>query len=736
MKNIIKTLFITQAYLLTGTTAWAGAPDSSTVVEGPGYRVRVVAEGLRWSVERADGKIIAPAHPASGLVVNGSTVKTSAPVADAPNKFTFTTEDGTTGDVEFQCKPHRLRALLQTAKFQATVELRTGPMGPAYGLGDAAIKYESGTKITNFKARVAHEAAQGRWVSPFVIFPASGFAGAALTDKGSSVTLNSDSYGQIQEFDRSKGAWFDYFIGTPTEIYAAFQKARQEAGYPDTSPRFPLFELGWESWDALRWDTNAATVQKILERFIADGYPIRWAVTGSGFWKPGHCTTSFGQWNSEKYPDPKAFKAWLNSNKIRWLIGQRTNFIALGGPHQESGATDNNRPLATIETGPYTEEGLQKGYFQMDWKGNPIIGPSSVFPKAPCHLLDGRVPGAAQWFADLFAAWGVDGIKEDTMIKAQTPGIFNAPVQELERRGALVMARNGFLSSPGTLLRINDTYIDEIANRIPINFLQYAACGAPNVYADPVGFGGFNTNRVGSLRMAWLTALTAGMALGTGPWEWPETERAWLKKACDFHYQIAPYLYSAAVDSFETGFPHTMTPMPIAFPNDPETYDLTDKGRQQFQWMAGPSLLATPFAKSNYKTSNKMNIYLPAGRWMDYETGQVHTGPTTLEDFEMPLDKIPAFVGGKGILVLRDADDKPLRAAVFPVAPPAGSYVFTFPDGKGKATIKNAFTEWILGKMRVTDTASGKQVPHEVNDKMGAVTFAIEANHTYRISAN
>jgi len=181
MKNTIKTLFLTQACLLAGTTVWAGAPDFSTVVEGPGYRVRVVAEGLRWSVERADGSIIAPAHPSSGLLSKGLPVTTSAPAADAPNKFTFTTEDGTTGSVEFRCEPHRMRALVQTANSEATVELRTGAMGPTYGLGDAAIKYQAGTKITSFKAPVA----QGRWVSTFVIFPASGFAGAALTDKGS-----------------------------------------------------------------------------------------------------------------------------------------------------------------------------------------------------------------------------------------------------------------------------------------------------------------------------------------------------------------------------------------------------------------------------------------------------------------------------------------------------------------------------------------------------------------------
>lgn len=720
-------LFLAPSLALLALTgpAWA----ENYLLEGPGYRVRVESEGFRWAVERLDGTVVAPAHAQAGLLAKNSPVKNATQESDSPKKFKFTTDDGKNGEVAFECEPHRLRVSVLYGG-QGPVELRTGAIDPCYGLGDAAVKYQAGTRIVNFKA----PAAGGRWVSPFVIFPSHGFAAVSFTDRDIALQINSEQFGQTQQATSSKAATFDFFIGAPTEIYGAFQKARADAGYPDTFPRFPLFELGWESWDALRWETNAANVQKLLERFIAEGYKIRWAATGSGFWKPGQCTTSFGQWDSEKYPDPKGFKAWLHKQNILWLIGQRTNFVALGGPHQETGATDNNRALALMETGPYTEEGLQKGYFLKEWKGNPFTAASAVFPKVPCHLLDGRVPGAAQWFADHFAAWDVDGVKEDTMIKPPAQGTFNAPMQELERRGTLVMARNGFLSSPGSILRINDTFIGEISGRIPINFLQYAACGAPNVYADPVGFGGFNKDRVGSLRMAWLTALTAGMSVSTGPWEWPEAERSWLKKACDFHYEIAPYLYSAAVESFETGFPITMTPLPIAYPNDPETYDLTNKGREQFEWMAGPSLLATPFARPDYKTNNKMNIYLPAGQWMDYESGKVYSGPTTLNQFEMPLGKIPCFVGGKGVLVLRTADKQPLQAAVFPVSPAKSRYAFTFPDGKSKANIENAFSGWKPGRMRVTDVTAGKQVAYSVAKNTGALVFAIEANHNYEVS--
>lgn len=35
-----------------------------------------------------------------------------------------------------------------------------------------------------------------------------------------------------------------------------------------------------------------------------------------------------------------------------------------------------------------------------------------------------------------------------------------------------------------------------------------------------------------------------------------------------------------------------------------------------------------------------MTIYLPAGKWIDIKTGTSYTGPTTLTNFNMPLDHV------------------------------------------------------------------------------------------------
>jgi len=296
------------------------------------------------------------------------------------------------------------------------------------------------------------------------------------------------------------------------------------------------------------------------------------------------------------------------------------------------------------------------------------------------------------------------------------------------------MARCGAYSAPGTLMRINDTHGPaSMTLRAPINYLQFAACGAPNVYSDTVGFGHINDVSA-TLRHAWFTSLTAGMSVGCGPWKWSAEDQALLKKAVDFHYTIGPYLYSAAVEGHKSGFPHTMTPLPIAYPKDTNTYDLASKSRQQFQWMVGPSLLAAPLLSDGYKQNQNRSVYLPPGKWIDYETGQSYQGPIMLEDFEIPLSKTPVFVGGKGVVVRRTADDSPLLATVYPIARHGSTYQFTHLDGRSESTIVNNNVDWNTSALTVTDTTTDSDIPFDVDKASGAITFELASSHNYELT--
>ena len=414
------------------------------------------------------------------------------------------------------------------------------------------------------------------------------------------------------------------------------------------------------------------------------------------------------------------------------MIGQRTNFIKLGGPHSskpgESGAT-------IFDTSPDSKHGLDHHFFLKDSSGNVIEKKSSVFPTVPCYLLDGNAPGASIWFQKKYDLWKVDGIKEDTMMSVHDHTIFNAPMRAIAQSGDLVMARCGAYSSPGTLTRINDTNgYKSMTLRCPINYLQYAASAAPNVYSDTVGYGSMKF-KTSTLRHAWLLSLTSGLALSDSPWNkgWSEQDQAIFKKTIDFHYALGPYLYSCAVDSYKTGYPHTLTPLPIAYPGDNSTDNLASKSKQQFQWMIGPSLLATPLLHSNYGKTEKMNIYLPAGKWMDYETGQIHQGPKTLTDFHMPLEKTPVFIGGKGIIIQRTNDKAPLKAVIYPVSKEGTTHTFTHPDNTSTSTITNNTDGWNPQTLNVHDTTANSTVSFKTHNVTNAISFDLKKGHNYEL---
>ena len=278
-----------------------------------------------------------PSHPLSGLAFMGSEVVSSEEIEEANKKpfkkaFLVTNVTGNRAKVEIALKNNVVTfKITPQTKEIATVSLRLGGMSLAHGLGDAGAYGESFNLVENSVNEYLIENNGGgrRWASSFTIFPHNSFAGVFFEAGKKSVVL--DASGYEMSITKEGTATFYYFLGKPASIYKNYKLIREQEGYQDVKPKSRLFELGWESWDALGWNTNQKTVQETLQKFHRNGYPIRWAVTGSGFWEKGGTTTSFGGWG-EKFPAPQSFKAWMHKHDIKWMIGLRTNFIPDGGP--------------------------------------------------------------------------------------------------------------------------------------------------------------------------------------------------------------------------------------------------------------------------------------------------------------------------------------------------------------------------------------------------------------------
>ncbi|MGF1585576.1 MAG: hypothetical protein ACFCUM_09665 [Bacteroidales bacterium] len=774
--------------------------DEKIEISHVNYKISIEKEGFKYSFQKSDGTVIADKHPVSGLRFTeaGGSELIDALFTDllAHNNdhvsMLVTTSGGDQANViidlfenyvKFSIIPYANELTANDEGESANsgtnnqkafyiIDARTASLDPVYGLGDYGshanefndVDAPCGFHVTARDAanvmglvrdEITNQGSCRRFISNFAIFPAHGFAQVLFDDGKKRVGFTEDE-NRIGVADVEKVNTLYYFIGDDMEkIYADYKNVRTEEGYLDVKPRYTMFNVGWEAYGALGWNTYQSSVMENIETYLDKGFPLKWGVVGSGFWIGARSsgnegtTVSFGMWDNTptprndglpnpRYPDPEALKKLFSENEISLLIGIRNHFK---DPTSERYNEQND--------GLFPVEALEKNYLLRNREGMLVRSTNNSFPGGPIFFLDSFNEQAMKWFKENFDLWGVDGLKEDAMIydKHYQDAMWNPFNKYLSDNDYLVIVRNAAYSVPGDLIRINDSYAGAgehyhaDPHRIPLNLLNNAASGAANGYPDIIGgtpvTGTTNdTFRKYYVRNVILAAVTPGMSFGRGPWlmEHQEYEEIALKAAL-WHDKYAPYIYSAAIDSYNSGYPHTMTPLHIAFPKDENTYNLISRDKKQYHWMLGPSMLATPLFGTDFETAVSRDVYLPEGKWIDYETGKVFYGPTTLEAYNFPENKIPVFIGGKGVVVSKVSQkSENLNAEIFPIAKDGSSYTFTYIDGETTSTITNNNYGWNPETMVINDTTTGEMVDFDYNDTSGSFKFALTPENNYELT--
>ena len=698
------------------------------------YTLNITKQGFKMEFVAADGSIIAPAHKESGLQFGkheiGLQHVSSTSLVNSDDEIItleVQNEGSDLAQVVIALDDHHLKfSVSPEDKESYDFLLRTGGIGPAYGMADHAAIGAGGHDLVleDFVADpTAGDNGRQRMISNFVIFPQNSFAEINIESSiAKIVRLTKDENAQgIRDVEAMSA--FYYFIGSPKEIYQSFLDVRTAEGHTVYPPKSAWFGVGWEAFGALAWNTNQQTVTDNVEQYLSLGYPLSWMVVGSGFWPRGvgefdkhgtpygsesaseaakklQATTSFGMWDNQLYPNPRAFIDHFHQQGLIFTIGLRIGFIP---------------------GGPFTDEGLKGDYFLRDENGDARtfkIG----FPRTPVYLLDTHLPEATSWYDSLCKKWedyGVDGYKEDLFgWPEELPDDLIDPVnRSLMDRGVYIMGRNNYLGSPADIHRFDDFNYNQNQDRGPINGLAYAFSGFPNVYPDIIGGTGLATGRFGDeprenlriylIRYAQYAALNPSMAFGFGPWNFDEETNQLCLEAAQLHHRLVPHIFSNAIQAYETGYPYPMTPLPLAYPDDPNVYGLADTSRRSYQWLIGESLMAAPLYGDDYATANTRNIYLPAGKWMDYATGELHEGPKELTEFPIPIDKIPLFVGGTGFVV--EQDQETLLGRLYPIGQ-QGQVNFYALDGTTKSVIHIDVENW--EKIKIEDD-TGKEIDHE-----------------------
>jgi alpha-glucosidase len=119
------------------------------------------------------------------------------------------------------------------------------------------------------------------------------------------------------------------------------------------------------------------------------------------------------------------------------------------------------------------------------------------------------------------------------------------------------------------------------------------------------------------------------------PWSFgPGTEQL-ARAALQLRYRLLPYIYSAFVGSSETGAP-VQRPFVFDFQHDRQAWETDDA------YLFGEALLVAPVMQAG---CTARHVYLPAGTWVDFHTGERHSGGRYITA-SAPLDHIPLFQRG------------------------------------------------------------------------------------------
>lgn len=373
-------------------------------------------------------------------------------------------------------------------------------------------------------------------------------------------------------------------------------------------------------------------------------------------------------WDRERFPDPEGLVADLGRNGFRVVT------IVDPGVKQD-------------EQFPVYREGVERGYFITQPDGSLTVG--EVWPGAAV-FPDFQRASVRTWWGDLYREAyyekGVAGVWNDMNEPANWLG--NAAGEKTLPHDALQgepgeriphaavhnlygfnMARATYEGwkrhrpdlRPFILTRSGYAGIQRYAavwmgdnhswwEHIVAHMTMCAGMGLSGVPFVGTDVGGFNANPNGELVARWvaLGALTPFFRMHTAwgtrdqePWSFGPGVEAICRKYIRLRYRLLPYLYTLMEETSRTGLP-VMRPLVLEYQEDPETYHISD------QVLIGRDLMAAPVYQPGV---NRRLVYLPAGAWYDFWTGErLEGGRYTVA--EAPLDVIPLYVRAGAALPL------------------------------------------------------------------------------------
>ena len=159
------------------------------------------------------------------------------------------------------------------------------------------------------------------------------------------------------------------------------------------------------------------------------------------------------------------------------------------------------------------------------------------------------------------------------------------------------------------------------------------------------------------------------------PWKYSKDLQNIFRDACIQRMNMLPYIYSAANTSYKNGV--MMKPLSYEYPDNKNTYDIWD------EYLFGNAFLVAPV----HDTLNSRSVYLPEGKWYDFnDISKTYEGGNRI-NISVPLDKIPVFIKNNSVYVtgnIYQGNDK-----IWNNKPENNFTIHIFPGTAGDKTVYN-----------------------------------------------
>jgi alpha-glucosidase len=151
-------------------------------------------------------------------------------------------------------------------------------------------------------------------------------------------------------------------------------------------------------------------------------------------------------------------------------------------------------------------------------------------------------------------------------------------------------------------------------------------------------------------------------------WAYPEPYSDIMRDSFHLRYALLPYIYTEARRTYDTGVAF-LRPLYYDWPDAEQAYSA--KNEYEF----GDSMIVAPVVgavdKSNGLASE--SVWLPAGEWIEWQTGRHFTGPTQVER-KFSIREIPVYVRAGAIIPMapkmRYTGEKPVDPLILTVFTP------------------------------------------------------------------